>query len=68
MTADATRWLIERGVRMMGIDAITFDPPVWAVFERKQLWGATSDVGRGALALGEPHELDQIGRPSGSGW
>ena len=22
----------------MGIDAITFDPPVWAMFERKQFW------------------------------
>lgn len=40
MTAEATRWLIERGVRMMGIDAITFDPPVWAMFERKQFWEA----------------------------
>ena len=25
---------------MMGIDAITFDPPVWAMFERKQFWEA----------------------------
>jgi kynurenine formamidase len=24
----------------MGIDAITFDPPVWAMFERKQFWEA----------------------------
>ena len=40
MTAEATRWLIERGVRMMGIDAITFDPPVWAMFEREQFWEA----------------------------
>jgi kynurenine formamidase len=40
MTAAATRWLIEQGVRMMGIDAITFDPPVWAMFERKQFWEA----------------------------
>jgi kynurenine formamidase len=40
MTADATRWLISQGVRMMGIDAITFDPPVWAMFERHQYWEA----------------------------
>ena len=40
MSAEATRWLIERGVRMMGCDAITFDPPVWAMFERKQFWEA----------------------------
>ena len=25
---------------MMGIDAITFDPPVWAMFEREQFWEA----------------------------
>jgi kynurenine formamidase len=24
----------------MGIDAITFDPPVWAMFERRQFWEA----------------------------
>jgi kynurenine formamidase len=40
MTAEATRHLIAKGVRMMGIDAITFDPPVWAMFERKQFWEA----------------------------
>ena len=40
MTAEATRWLISQGVRMMGCDAITFDPPVWAMFERKQFWEA----------------------------
>jgi len=40
MTAEATRLLISRGVRLMGIDAITFDPPVWAMFERKQFWEA----------------------------
>jgi kynurenine formamidase len=35
MSAEATRWLIDRSVRMMGCDAITFDPAVWAMFERK---------------------------------
>ena len=40
MSAEATRWLIARGVRMMGIDAITFDPPIWAMFERKKFWEA----------------------------
>ena len=40
MTAEATRHLIAQGVRMMGIDAITFDPPVWAMFERKHFWEA----------------------------
>jgi kynurenine formamidase len=40
MTAEATRHLIAQGVRMMGIDAITFDPPVWAMFEGKHFWEA----------------------------
>jgi kynurenine formamidase len=40
MTRDATLHLISRGVRLMGIDAVTFDPPVWAMFERKQFWEA----------------------------
>lgn len=40
MSEEATRLLISRGVRMMGIDAPTFDPPVWAMFERKEFWRA----------------------------
>jgi kynurenine formamidase len=40
MTADAVNWLIDQGIVMMGIDAITFDPPVWAMFERKVFWEA----------------------------
>ena len=40
MTAEATRHLIAHGVRMMGVDAITFDPPVWAMFEQKHFWEA----------------------------
>ena len=40
MTAESTRHLISKGVRMMGCDAITFDPPVWAMFEQKHFWEA----------------------------
>ena len=40
MTAEATRHLIAKGVRMMGCDAITFDPPVWAMFEQGHFWEA----------------------------
>ncbi|MEJ7839374.1 MAG: cyclase family protein [Thermomicrobiales bacterium] len=40
MTAEAVHWLIDQGILMMGIDAITFDPPVWAMFERKMFWEA----------------------------
>lgn len=40
MTGEATLWLIDQGIKMMGIDAVTFDPPVRAMFERKQFWEA----------------------------
>ena len=40
MTAEPTHWLLDQGIKMMGIDAMTFDPPVWAMFERKQFWEA----------------------------
>jgi kynurenine formamidase len=40
MTGEATHWMLDQGVKMTGIDAITFDPPVWAMFERKQFWEA----------------------------
>ena len=40
MTAESTNWMLDQGVKVSGIDAITFDPPVWAMFERKQFWEA----------------------------
>jgi kynurenine formamidase len=40
MSAEATLYLIEKGVRVMGCDAPTFDPPVWAMFEKKKFWEA----------------------------
>ncbi|MGH2548559.1 MAG: cyclase family protein, partial [Thermomicrobiales bacterium] len=66
MTAEATLWLIERGIKVMGIDAVTFDPPVWAMFERREFWESH--------LLMREHEwfhienltnLDQINRPTG---
>jgi kynurenine formamidase len=66
MTAEATKWLIERGVRMMGIDAITFDPPVWAMFERKQFWEAHRVMWEHEYwHLENLMNLEQIGRPHG---
>ena len=66
MTAEATRWLIERGVRMMGIDAITFDPPVWAMFEREQFWEAHRVMwDEEYWHLENLMNLEQIGRPHG---
>jgi kynurenine formamidase len=66
MTREATLHLIRRGVRMMGIDAITFDPPVWAMFERRRFWEAHRVMNE------EPYwhlenlcNLDRIGRAHG---
>ncbi len=66
MTAEATIWLIEQGVRVMGIDAITFDPPVWAMFERKQFWEAHRVMcEREYYHLENLTNLDAIGRSHG---
>jgi kynurenine formamidase len=66
MTADATRWLISKGVRMMGIDAITFDPPVWAMFERHEFWEAHRVmVEHEYWHVENLGNLDQIGRSTG---
>ena len=34
MSAEATRWLIAQGIRVMGIDAWGWDQPFWAIKER----------------------------------
>jgi len=66
MSAEATRWLIERGVRMMGCDAITFDPPVWAMFEQKKFWEAHRVMwDEEYWHLENLMNLDQIGRSHG---
>jgi kynurenine formamidase len=66
MSAEATRWLIERGVRMMGCDAITFDPPVWAMFEKRKFWEAHRVMwDEEYWHLENLMNLDQIGRPHG---
>lgn len=40
MSREATLWLIKEGIKVMGIDAITFDPPIFAMFERRKFWEA----------------------------
>jgi kynurenine formamidase len=66
MTAEATNWLIDQGIKVMGIDAITFDPPVWAMFERKQFWEAHRVmVEREYYHLENLTNLDKIGRSYG---
>ena len=66
MTAEATHWLIDQGIKVMGIDAITFDPPVWAMFERKQFWEAHRVMcEKEYYHLENLTNLDKIGRPHG---
>jgi kynurenine formamidase len=66
MSAEATRWLIARGVRLMGIDAITFDPPVWAMFEKQLFWEAHRVMwDEEYWHLENLMNLEQIGRPFG---
>jgi kynurenine formamidase len=40
MTREAVHHLLDRGVKVMGIDAIGFDPPVAKMFERHKFWEA----------------------------
>ena len=66
MSAEATRWLIDRGVRMMGCDAITFDPPVWAMFEKRRFWEAHRVMwDEEYWHLENLMNLDKIGRAHG---
>jgi kynurenine formamidase len=61
-----TLWLIDQGIKLMGIDAITFDPPVWAMFERRQFWEAHMVMReREYYHLENLTNLDKIGRPFG---
>ena len=39
VSAEATRWLIEQGIRVMGIDAWGWDQPFWAMKERFKATG-----------------------------
>ncbi len=40
MTKESVHFLLDRGVKVMGIDAIGFDPPVAKMFERRKFWEA----------------------------
>lgn len=40
MTKEAVHWLLDRGIKVMGIDAVGFDPPVPFMFQRKKFWEA----------------------------
>jgi kynurenine formamidase len=38
MMGEATEWLIDQGIKMVGIDAPTWDRPVKSMFETKEFW------------------------------
>jgi kynurenine formamidase len=40
MTKEAVHWLLDRGIKLMGIDAVGFDPPVPQMFARRKFWEA----------------------------
>jgi len=40
MSKVAVHWLLDRGIKMIGIDAIGFDIPVPLMFERRSFWEA----------------------------
>src|SRR5262245_1471281 len=40
MTKESVHYLLDKGVMVMGIDAIGFDPPVAQMFERRKFWEA----------------------------
>lgn len=61
MSAEATRWLIEQGVRVMGIDAWNWDAPFWAMRQRFQRTGDASVIWE-AHRVGMDEEYCQIER------
>ncbi len=66
MTGEATEWLINQGVKMMGIDAPTFDRPVKTMFEIKEFWPAHQVMRcREYYHLENMANLDVIPKPHG---
>jgi kynurenine formamidase len=66
MTGSATNWLLDQGVKMTGIDAVTYERPVWAMFETKEFWPAHNVmVDREYYHLENMANLDKIPRPFG---
>lgn len=66
MTGEATRWLIDQGIKMMGIDASTWDRPVKWMFETKEFWpGHRVMLEREYYHLENMANLEAIPRPVG---
>lgn len=61
MSAEATRWLIDQGIRVMGIDAWNWDAPYWAMRQRFRLTGDPAVIWE-AHRVGKDAEYCQIER------
>jgi kynurenine formamidase len=66
MTEEATNWLLDQGVKMTGIDAGTYDRPVWAMFDTREFWPAHRVmVDREYYHLENMANLDKLPKPFG---
>ncbi len=66
MTGESTEWLLDQGIKMVGIDAPTWDRPVKSMFETKQFWpGHLVMLEREYYHLENLANLDAIPRPFG---
>lgn len=73
MGRESTLWLVEKGIRVMGIDAWGWDRPFWAIREdfartkdRKVLWeGHLAGIEREYCHLEKLANLDRLAKPFG---
>lgn len=66
MAGEATEWLIEQGIKVMGIDAPTFEAPVKTMFEQKRFWESHMVMmHKEYYHLENMAHFDQIPRPFG---
>jgi kynurenine formamidase len=66
MTGEATNWLLDQGVKVTGIDAITYDRPVKTMFEKKEFWPAHKVmIDREYYHLENMMNFEQLPRPTG---
>jgi kynurenine formamidase len=66
MTGEATNWLLDQGVKVTGIDAVTYDRPVKTMFEKKEFWPAHRVmIDREYYHLENMMNFEQLPRPTG---
>jgi kynurenine formamidase len=66
MTGESTHWLLDQGVMVTGIDAVTYDRPVKSMFETKEFWPAHRVMlDREYYHLENMQNFGQLPRPTG---